>query len=99
LPPELHDELLFGGGSFQRNAGLGLWRHCPCDGPTRAESEPFLYAFHDGGDTRLVYIPSRDVVIAMRFSKPLYDQDRIIDGIDDFVFAVADRREFVRTGD
>ena len=58
----------------------------------RRYPEPFLYTYHDGGDIRVVYIPSRDVVLAMRFSKPLYDADQIIGTIDDFVFAVADRR-------
>ncbi|MEL6890733.1 MAG: serine hydrolase [Actinomycetota bacterium] len=85
-------EMLFGGREFQPNAGLGAWRHCPCDPPTYAEPEPFLYAFHDGGDARLVYIPSRDTILAMRFSSPLYGEDRIVDDVVDFTFAVADRR-------
>lgn len=95
LSPEMRQEMLFGGQAYQGNAGLGSWRHCPCDPPTAQEPEPFLYAFHDGGDARLVYIPSRDVVLAMRFSKPLYDADRIVGDIDDAIFAVADRREFL----
>ncbi len=92
LSPEMREEMLWGGLAYQGNAGLGAWRHCPCDPPTAAEPEPFLYAFHDGGDARLVYIPSRDVVIAMRLSKSLYDADRIVDNIDDVIFAVSDRR-------
>ncbi len=95
LSPEMRHEMLFGGQTFQGNAGLGAWRHCPCDAPTADDPEPFLYAFHDGGDARLVYIPSRDVVLAMRFSKPLYDADHIVGDIDDAIFAVADRREFL----
>lgn len=93
LSDEMHQEMLFGGMAYQGNAGLGSWRHCPCDAPTPSEPEPFLYAFHDGGDVRLVYVPSRDVVLAMRFSKPLYDADQIVGDIDDVIFAVADRRE------
>ena len=58
--------------------------------PTAADPEPYLYAFHDGGDVRVVYVPSRDVVMAMRFSRPLYDERRLADGLDDFVFAVVD---------
>ncbi len=93
LSPEMLDEMLWGGIVYQPNAGLGSWRHCPCDPPSAADPEPFLYAFHDGGDARVVYVPSRDTVLAMRFSKPLYDEDQIIGDIDDFVFAVADRRD------
>ncbi len=92
LPDELRDELLFGGIVYQPNAGLGTWRHCPCDPGTALDPEPFLYAFHDGGDARLVYIPSRDVVLAMRFSTSLYGPERIVDDVVDFTFAVADRR-------
>ncbi len=95
LSPEMRDQMLFGGQAYQGNAGLGAWRHCPCDPPSDLDPEPFLYAFHDGGDARLVYIPSRDVVLAMRFSKPLYDEDRIVGDIDDVIFAVADRRTFL----
>ncbi len=93
LSPEMRDEMLWGGIVYQGNAGLGSWRHCPCDPPSVAEPEPFLYSFHDGGDVRLVYIPSRDQVLALRFSKSLYDADQIVDGIDDIIFAVADRRD------
>lgn len=92
LSDEMGHEMLWGGIVYQSNAGLGAWRHCPCDPPTAAEPEPFLYAFHDGGDARLVYIPSRDVVLAMRFSTSLYGEDRIVDNIDDVIFAIADRR-------
>ncbi len=92
LSPEMREEMLWGGLAYQGNAGLGAWRHCPCDPPSEADPEPFLYAFHDGGDARLVYIPSRDLVIAMRLSKSLYDEDRIVDNIDDVIFAVSDRR-------
>lgn len=92
LPDELRDEMLFGGIVYQPNAGLGAWRHCPCDPATPLDPEPFLYAFHDGGDARLVYIPSRDVVMAMRFSTSLYGPERIVDDVVDFTFAVADRR-------
>jgi cellulose synthase (UDP-forming) len=92
LSPEMIDEMVWGGNVYQNNAGLGSWRHCPCDPPSAEYPEPYLYTFHDGGDVRLVYIPSRDVVLAMRFSKPLYDADQIVGDIDDFVFAVADRR-------
>lgn len=92
LNAEQRDMLLYGGMVFQGNAGLGTWRHCPCDGPTLADPEPFLYAFHDGGDARLVYIPSRDVVLAIRLTKPLYDEDQIVGDISDLIFAIADRR-------
>jgi cellulose synthase (UDP-forming) len=92
LSDEMFDEMVWGGNVYQKNAGLGSWRHCPCDPPSEEVPEPYLYTFHDGGDVRLVYIPSRDVVLAMRFSKPLYDEDQIVGDIDDFVFAVADRR-------
>ena len=92
LADETFQEMVWGGRMFQRNAGLGAWRHCPCGPPSEEYPEPYLYTFHDGGDIRVVYIPSRDVVLAMRFSKPLYDADQIVGDIDDFVFAVADRR-------
>lgn len=92
LSDEMFDELVWGGHRYQRNAGLGTWRHCPCDLPSAEYPEPYLYLYHDGGDVRVVYIPSRDSVLAMRFSKPLYDADQIVGDIDDFVFAVADRR-------
>ncbi len=92
LSSAMFDELLFGGMDANPAAGLGTWRHCPCKAPTTAEPEPFLYAYHDGGDIRLVYIPTRDVVMAMRFSKPLYDADQLVGDIDDVIFAVADRR-------
>ncbi len=92
LSPEMHDEMLWGGIAYQGNAGLGSWRHCPCDPPSEEDPEPFLYAFHDGGDARLVYIPSRDLVIAMRLSTSLYGPERIVDNIDDVIFAVSDRR-------
>lgn len=92
LSPEMRDEMLWGGMEYQGNAGLGAWRHCPCDPPTIAEPEPFLYVFHDGGDVRLLYIPSRQATLAIRLSKPLYDADQIVGDIDDLVFAVADRR-------
>ena len=93
LDAEHRELLLFGGMVFQGNAGLGTWRHCPCDGPTSADPEPFLYAFHDGGDIRLVYLPSKDVVLAIRLSKPLYDEDQIASSVTDLIFAVADRRD------
>jgi len=89
---EQRELLLYGGIVFQGNAGLGTWRHCPCTGPSSVDPEPFLYAFHDGGDARLVYIPSRDVVLAIRLTKPLYDEDHIVGDISDLIFAVADRR-------
>ncbi len=92
LDARQREMLLYGGIVFQGNAGLGTWRHCPCNGPTPAEPEPFLYAFHDGGDARLVYIPSRDVVLAIRLSKPLYDEDQIAGDMSDLIFAIADRR-------
>lgn len=92
LSDDMFHELVWGGIAYAPSAGLGTWRHCPCDPPSVADSEPYLYLFHDGGDVRLVYIPSRDVVLVMRFSTPLYGDGRIVDDIDDFVFAVADRR-------
>jgi CubicO group peptidase (beta-lactamase class C family) len=92
LSVDMRHEMLFGGMAYQGNAGLGSWRHCPCDPPTVSDPEPFLYAFHDGGDVRLVYIPSRDVVLAMRFSTSLYGPGNIVGDIDDVIFAVADRR-------
>ena len=92
LSDGMFQEMVWGGRMFQRSAGLGAWRHCPCGPPSEEYPEPYLYTFHDGGDVRVVYIPSRDVVLAMRFSKPLYDADQIVGDIDDFVFAVADRR-------
>lgn len=95
LSPEMLDEMFYGGMIYHEAAGLGTWRRCPCGPPTRAEPTPFLYAFHDGGDVRLVYIPSRDVVLAIRFSKSLYDADHIVGDIDDVIFAVADRRELL----
>ena len=78
------------------NAGLGSWRHCPCDPPSAEYPEPFLYTYHDGGDIRVVYIPSRDVVLAMRFSKPLYDADQIVG--DDRRLRVRRRRPPGRAG-
>lgn len=93
LSPEMRDEMLWGGIEYQGNAGLGAWRRCPCDPPTAAETEPFLYAFHDGGDVRVLYIPSRQTTLAIRLSKPLYDADQIVGDIDDLIFAVADRRD------
>ena len=78
LADEMLHEMIWGGRMYQRNAGLGSWRHCPCDPPSEEYPEPFLYTYHDGGDIRVVYIPSRDVVLAMRFSKPLYDADQIV---------------------
>jgi hypothetical protein len=88
---------VFGGQRFQGNAGLGAWRHCPCDLPTAARPEPYLYVFHDGGDSRVVYIPSRDTVVAMRLSKGLYETDRIADDLVNLTFAIVDRRE-IATG-
>ena len=90
LSDDMQHELLYGGVAFSRGTGLGSWRRCPCDPPTAADPEPFLYAFHDGGDVRVVYVPGRGVVMAIRFSRPLYDERRVADGLDDFVFAVAD---------
>jgi hypothetical protein len=86
------ERLLYGGMAYTPGAGLGSWRRCPCDPPTTDDPEPFLYAFHDGGDVRVVYVPGKDVVMAMRFSRPLYDERRVADGLDDFVFAVIDLR-------
>ncbi len=95
LSPEMRDEMLFGGMLYAPHAGLGAWRHCPCEPSTVADPEPFLYAFHDGGDVRLVYIPSRDLVMALRFTEGLYGANFIVGDIDDAIFAVADRRELV----
>jgi cellulose synthase (UDP-forming) len=97
LSDEMREEMVFGGQRFQGNAGLGAWRHCPCDLPTAARPEPYLYVFHDGGDSRVVYIPSRDTVVAMRLSKGLYETDRIADDLVDLTFAIVDRRE-IATG-
>ena len=56
-----------------------MWRRCPCEGPTAAQPEPFAISFHDGGDIRVVYIPSRDTVLAIRLSEPLYGDPQLAD--------------------
>ena len=88
LPPAMLDEMIWGGAEYQTGGGLGAWRHCPCTAATADDPMPWLYVFHDGGDVRVAYVPSQDVVMAMRFSTPLYGRTRIVDGIDDFMFAV-----------
>jgi CubicO group peptidase (beta-lactamase class C family) len=93
LPRPMMREMLYGGRRFQEASGLGMWRLCPCTTPTRKSPEPFTLAFHDGGDTRVVYIPSRDVVLAMRFSEPLYDERQLAQRLPDVTFAIADRRK------
>jgi CubicO group peptidase (beta-lactamase class C family) len=84
--------MLYGGHRYQRSAGLGMWRACPCRRPTNKSPEPFALAFHDGGDIRVAYIPSRDVVLALRLSEPLYDERQLADRLMDATFAIVDRR-------
>ncbi len=92
LSDEMLHEMLWGGIDYQQSAGLGAWRHCPCDPPTPERPEPFLYVSHDGGDVRVLYIPSRDTVLVIRLSEPLYGPTQLVGDIDDLVFAVSDRR-------
>jgi cellulose synthase (UDP-forming) len=90
LGPEMLDQMMWGGSAFSKGGGLGAWRHCPCVPATPEVPEPFLYLFHDGGDVRLIYIPSRDIVMVMRFSTSLYGPTKIVGDIDDFIFAALD---------
>ena len=57
-------------------------------GPDEAgpDARSYAYVFHDGGDTRLLYLPARDLVVAVRFDVPFYGPDRIADGLDGFLY-------------
>ena len=82
-------EMLWGGEAFARGTGLGAWRHCPCG---TADSTPWSYVFHDGGDLRIMYFPDEDVVMVTRFSKPLYLTPPLASDLDGFVYQVLAQR-------
>ncbi len=90
LPPEMTKEMIWGGTEFSPNGGLGAWRLCPCGQPTAEKPAPYAYVFHDGGDTRLLYVPDRDLVVAVRFDVPFYGVDRIADDLDAFLYPALD---------
>lgn len=90
LSPGMTEQMVWGGRAFGPNGGLGAWRRCPCADPTDADPAPYTYVFHDGGDTRVLYLPARDLVVAVRFDVPFYGRDRIADDLDGFLFPALD---------
>jgi CubicO group peptidase (beta-lactamase class C family) len=87
LPPALLAEMLDGGPTT--SVGLGAWKRCPCGRATAEIPTPWTYVFHDGSDVRVLYIPHRDEVMALRLSSPLYGAERVSDELDALVFALS----------
>src|SRR5204862_7600157 len=85
LSQKMLDAMLFGGREFSDDAGLGAWRHCPCRAPTDDDPTPFFYAYHDGGDVRVVYLPDEQVTLVVRVSAALYGSTHVVDSIDGIV--------------
>ena len=83
LSPAMMDEMIWGGSIFSDTSGLGAWRRCPCRPRTVEDPEPFNYVFHDGGDTRVLYMPGADAVVALRVDTPLYGDDPLADPLAD----------------
>lgn len=97
LSPAMTEQMIWGGRPFGPNGGLGAWRLCPCGDPTDEAPTPYAYVFHDGGDTRLLYLPDRDQVVAVRFDVPFYGPGRIADDLDGFLYPALDEFDAVAT--
>jgi CubicO group peptidase (beta-lactamase class C family) len=89
LSPRMLDAMVYGGREFSDDAGLGAWRHCPCRPPTEADPTPWYYAYHDGGDVRVVYLPDEDAVVVVRVSEPLYGAVHVVDSVDGIIGTLA----------
>jgi CubicO group peptidase (beta-lactamase class C family) len=89
LSPQMLDAMIYGGREFADDAGLGAWRHCPCRAPTESDPTPWYYAYHDGGDVRVLYLPDEQAVVAVRVSAALYGSTHVVDSIDGIVGTLA----------
>ena len=74
------------GERFAPGTGLGAWRHCPCSAASADHAATYSYAFHDGGDVRVMYFPTSGDVVVGRFSKSLYTAPPLANELDGFAY-------------